>query len=310
MSAEEGRRDARAAHWGSLGAGSSMPVAVPEQVSAVARLRLNRLRKRRRCDLRIAVAGRAGACGPWPDAGYSPATARSRNGWDGLWAGAHVGSVGRCLGPQHRPTSARTWVPLRARALVSTQRPRRERRNFCAAGLLPGPGSGDGGRPGLRTPTRTDGPASLSRSGWRRAARSRPQHAEQYSPSHLGEGRRGCPASITLAKCWANRGEPSRAGSCLGRCRPRAYGHGARRSVRRGAWGSSRVPSRGGRCGRSGHVDLLARWREHVPLGAEALERLAVRVARVAVLGVEVQRMPLVGDLGAAVGACDRAEVG
>src|SRR5205823_3658150 len=61
---------------------------------------------------------------------------------------------------------------------------------------------------------------------------------------------------------------------------------------------------------RSRLVDLAARRAQHVPVRAEALDRLAVGIARVPVLGEEVQRVALVGHLRDPVRPGDRAEVG
>src|SRR5215212_4397837 len=49
-------------------------------------------------------------------------------------------------------------------------------------------------------------------------------------------------------------------------------------------------------------LDLVAGRRQHVPLGAERLEALAVAVAGLAVTGEVVQGVAVVGDLGLAVG--------
>src|SRR5215211_1739690 len=49
-------------------------------------------------------------------------------------------------------------------------------------------------------------------------------------------------------------------------------------------------------------LDLVAGRRQHVPLGAERLDALAVGVAGLAVTGEVVQRVAVVGDLGLAVG--------
>src|SRR5690349_196092 len=58
----------------------------------------------------------------------------------------------------------------------------------------------------------------------------------------------------------------------------------------------------------SGLVDLASLRREDVPLGAELVEALAVRVARARVTGVAVERVPVVGHLHRAVGALAAAE--
>src|SRR5439155_2831140 len=59
-----------------------------------------------------------------------------------------------------------------------------------------------------------------------------------------------------------------------------------------------------------GGVDLVAARREHVPARAEALDALAVGVALVAIAGVEVERVPVIGDLPAAVLALRDPELG
>src|SRR5438128_12593941 len=58
-----------------------------------------------------------------------------------------------------------------------------------------------------------------------------------------------------------------------------------------------------------GRVDLASAGPQRVPIGAEGLDPLAVRVAAVSVLRVVVQRVALVGDLLAAVRTRRRAEV-
>src|SRR4051794_2005437 len=57
-------------------------------------------------------------------------------------------------------------------------------------------------------------------------------------------------------------------------------------------------------------VDLLSARREDVPLGAELVESLAARVARLRVAGVGVKRVAGVGRLGLAIRALDRPELG
>src|SRR6266545_4609310 len=60
------------------------------------------------------------------------------------------------------------------------------------------------------------------------------------------------------------------------------------------------------RSGTSGH--LVASGAHHVPQRAEGVEALAVLLPGLGVAGVVVQRVLVVGDLGAAVGALDRAQ--
>src|SRR5213596_4042341 len=55
--------------------------------------------------------------------------------------------------------------------------------------------------------------------------------------------------------------------------------------------------------------DLVACGGEHVPLGAEAVDALPAGLARGAVAGVGVERMPVVGHLAAPVAALGRAEL-
>src|SRR4029450_4383341 len=57
-------------------------------------------------------------------------------------------------------------------------------------------------------------------------------------------------------------------------------------------------------------VDLVAVGREDVPLGTELVEALPLHVAGLLVAGVRVERVPGVGDLGLAVAALRRPELG
>ena len=57
-----------------------------------------------------------------------------------------------------------------------------------------------------------------------------------------------------------------------------------------------------------GQVDLLARARQRIPGRAKGREALAVGIAIVLVLDVQIERVPAAGHLRGSVGAPDRAQ--